>query len=182
MANNFFTSEDFDKIEPPSKKKNYIIGGVVAVAAVVAALFMFGSSEESNTAKEIPDTVTKSYTALQKQTVHTDDKQNTENVQQIGITDISGVNTTKPQNAAIEKNISNEKQTATVVKPEKESVKKTEEQVKMNTLAPETVEKKALEVIRGNYGNNPVRRERLGSNYKVIQSRVNEMYREGQVW
>lgn len=43
------------------------------------------------------------------------------------------------------------------------------------------LEQEALSVIRGNYGNNPVRRRKLGERYQEIQDRVNQMYREGKV-
>lgn len=43
------------------------------------------------------------------------------------------------------------------------------------------LEQEALSVIRGNYGNNPVRRRKLGDRYQEIQDRVNQMYREGKV-
>ena len=33
----------------------------------------------------------------------------------------------------------------------------------------------------GNYGNNPERRKKLGDRYQEIQSKVNEMYRNGEV-
>ena len=43
------------------------------------------------------------------------------------------------------------------------------------------VEEEAREVIRGKYGNGAVRKRNLGDRYAEIQSRVNEMYRNGQV-
>ncbi len=44
------------------------------------------------------------------------------------------------------------------------------------------VEQEALSVIRGDYGNGNVRRQRLGSRYDEIQSEVNELYRLGKVY
>lgn len=44
-----------------------------------------------------------------------------------------------------------------------------------------TVEEEAREVIRGKYGNGDVRKRNLGGRYAEIQSKVNEMYRNGQV-
>ena len=44
-----------------------------------------------------------------------------------------------------------------------------------------TLEEKAKEVIRGNYGNGEVRKQKLGDQYAEIQSKVNEMYRNGLV-
>jgi hypothetical protein len=44
-----------------------------------------------------------------------------------------------------------------------------------------TVEEEAIEVIRGKYGNGEVRKRNLGVRYAEIQSKVNEMYRNGLV-
>lgn len=44
-----------------------------------------------------------------------------------------------------------------------------------------TVEEEAKEVIRGKYGNGAVRKKNLGDRYSEIQSKVNEMYRNGLV-
>lgn len=52
----------------------------------------------------------------------------------------------------------------------------------INTTANfDNLEKEALSVIRGNYGNNPDRRRLLKERYQEIQNKVNEMYRNGQV-
>jgi len=45
----------------------------------------------------------------------------------------------------------------------------------------DSLETAALSVIRGNYGNNPERKRKLGDRYQEIQNRVNQMYREGKV-
>ncbi|MDE6681836.1 MAG: hypothetical protein K2J87_00240 [Muribaculaceae bacterium] len=55
-----------------------------------------------------------------------------------------------------------------------------------NSVAPSAstsgsdVETEAMKVIRGEYGNNPVRRNNLGSKYQEIQNRVNELKRTGK--
>ena len=41
------------------------------------------------------------------------------------------------------------------------------------------VEKEAIKVIRGDYGNNPARKNVLGDGYQNIQNRVNELKRQG---
>lgn len=48
-------------------------------------------------------------------------------------------------------------------------------------IATEQIEEMAIQVIRGDYGNGEERKNKLGSEYKVIQKRVNEMYRDGLV-
>ena len=49
------------------------------------------------------------------------------------------------------------------------------------STVPENVKDAAASVIRGNFGNNPERRRKLGDRYQEIQSKVNEMYRNGEV-
>ena len=44
-----------------------------------------------------------------------------------------------------------------------------------------TLEQKVKEVIRGKYGNGEIRKQKLGDQYSEIQSKVNEMYRNGLV-
>ena len=44
-----------------------------------------------------------------------------------------------------------------------------------------SLDEKAMQVIRGEYGNGATRKQALGSEYDAIQQRVNEMYREGKV-
>lgn len=43
------------------------------------------------------------------------------------------------------------------------------------------VEATAISVIRGDYGNGQVRKDKLGNAYTDVQKRVNEMYRQGLV-
>ena len=43
----------------------------------------------------------------------------------------------------------------------------------------ESINREALKVIRGDYGDGKVRRNQLGVNYKRIQNRVNELKRSG---
>ena len=52
---------------------------------------------------------------------------------------------------------------------------------KTATIPSGTLEEKAKDVIRGNYGNGEVRKQKLGDQYAEIQSKVNEMYRNGLV-
>ena len=41
------------------------------------------------------------------------------------------------------------------------------------------IEQKALDVIRGKYGNGNERKEKLGSDYSAVQKKVNELYKQG---
>lgn len=49
------------------------------------------------------------------------------------------------------------------------------------TIPQGTIEEKAKRVIRGDFGNGTERKQALGSEYNLIQSKVNEMYRNGEV-
>lgn len=49
------------------------------------------------------------------------------------------------------------------------------------TLPQGTLEEKAKRVIRGDFGNGADRIKALGSEYNAIQSKVNDMYRKGEV-
>jgi hypothetical protein len=48
-----------------------------------------------------------------------------------------------------------------------------------SALPRDTLEEKAKRVIRGNYGNGINRKNALGSEFRVIQNRVNELYKTG---
>ncbi len=67
--------------------------------------------------------------------------------------------------------------------PKNESVKEVTQsavnQVSVNLYG--SLEEKALQVIRGDFGNGTERREKLGDQYDEIQTKVNEMYRNGLV-
>ena len=52
-------------------------------------------------------------------------------------------------------------------------------QVSANTSTNNTVEEMAMKVWDGVYGNGTERKSKLGSDYKAVQKRVNEMYRNG---
>lgn len=53
---------------------------------------------------------------------------------------------------------------------------------KESVIVESKMEETVISVIRGNYGNNPVRRRLLGDRYQEIQDEVNKMYREGKVY
>ena len=45
----------------------------------------------------------------------------------------------------------------------------------MSKAAMDRIEKEALEVIHGDYGNNPGRAQKLGADYDLVQARVNQL-------
>ena len=58
------------------------------------------------------------------------------------------------------------------------SVEKSKEEVVLSG----SIDEKAIMVIRGDFGNGEERKNKLGSEYTVIQNRVNEMYDLGLVY
>lgn len=52
--------------------------------------------------------------------------------------------------------------------------------VNATTTVSDNVETEAMNVIRGDYGNGQERKDKLGSRYEKIQSRVNALKREGK--
>jgi hypothetical protein len=54
--------------------------------------------------------------------------------------------------------------------------------VETPALPQGTLEEKVQRVIRGDFGNGEDRKRALGSEYKEIQLKVNEMYRNGDVY
>lgn len=55
-------------------------------------------------------------------------------------------------------------------------------QKKIDVNLEGSLEQKAKKVIRGDFGNGIERKNKLGSEYDVIQSKVNEMYRKGDMY
>ena len=102
-----------------------------------------------------------------------------------------GANETKdaePTNTIVSDSTEKEKTdtTATVEKsanPESEQPQSTSEEgtpeTKTKAESGNTIEEKAMQVWDGVYGNGSERKSKLGSDYKAVQKRVNEMYRNG---
>lgn len=79
----------------------------------------------------------------------------------------------------------------TVATSPKEAVPSVESSPNTNAVSPSSstpsygasssdIETEALKVIRGDYGNNPVRRQQLGDKYQTIQAKVNQLKKEGK--
>lgn len=100
------------------------------------------------------------------------------------VTPEQGVASTTPVETSSTVKAAGEKPAANTSKDAKSSSNKPNTNATSSPAAsvPEgTLEQKAKEVIRGNYGNGADRKRALGSEYNAIQSKVNEMYRNGEV-
>lgn len=152
---------------PPSPNKWKRIAGISALAAILGGAGIAGYHHLNNPGTMVtPDT-----TALVSDTVKPIDS--VDSIVTIPVEDGNAVVEDKAASKVKEQ-------------PVEQTVDKTVDNDSGNarsssTTIQGTVEELALQVIRGDYGNNPVRRKKLGDRYQEIQDRVNQMYREGKV-
>ena len=142
--------------------KAKIIGGLVVVAVIIAGGVFFannGKDNDNGSSKPVTEAV-----AQEGEKHDADNKASA-----IESKDKAGV---APSDVAEEKTAANE------ASNEKSSVASSE---KSDNNVDGDVETNARRVIRGDFGNGQVRKDRLGSSYSEIQDRVNEMYRQGLV-
>ena len=195
----------------PQTEKNSntgkVIGGLVAVAAIIAGIFFFmnkeNESDNINTPTEViaQNTDSKvsgnisSTSGTANEGVVSEDKSITSNNSEESIptnTEEAPTNNDLTASTATTKDnkvayLPAKQNPATDVKTTKsEQSKSFASQVSKPssvTSAPVNtdVEVNARRVIRGDFGNGQVRKDKLGSSYSEIQSKVNEMYRQGLV-
>lgn len=179
-----FGSEDFDKpivigasngtdSKPQSPtdgkpNKRTIIGALAVVAVVVVVgVFTFGNKGKDNNAVK-PST---------ENVVKTEEKQKTNNDTTVAEpqnkdSHVGAVSTNKStQNAVTSSEEDAEESANSVAGQPSESKESMSGDVELN----------ARRVIRGDFGNGQVRKDKLGVSYSEIQSKVNEMYRQGLV-
>lgn len=155
-ANNIFSDQDFEKTPNEKKsKKPLIYGGIVAGLIAVGAIgygIWGNGGDEAKT--DYPPVAMVSDTIAATQ---------------------------KADSAEVKTDV----EEAQVVEEPKQEIDSKPIQPTQDVQKPsapvEEVKAAAISVIRGNYGNNPERRRKLGNRYQEIQSKVNEMYRNGEV-
>lgn len=161
--NKIFSEEDFDKPTPKvnwlaEHLKQIMLGVLIIVCAVLTIIF--GPRACSTGEKPVVDTLV------------TDTLKN-DSVTQAMLTD--STKTEPVDSTTIVEEVTN---VGSVTESGNDNGNNTITGV---VAVSEDVVKEAVSVIRGNYGNNPDRRRRLGDRYQDIQNKVNEMYRNGQV-
>lgn len=170
-----------------------IISGIIAAAAIIAGVYFFGIKDNNNSGDEKTVASTEVVAQNDGNTV----KETTANsaAGEEGLTENSSEATT-PANDS-ETSAENAKGEPTANESTSPSVqtddKKTEEKSAVTpsvssvpltaSSAPisEDMEENARRVIRGDFGNGQVRKDKLGAAYSEIQGKVNEMYRQGLV-
>ena len=176
-----FQPEDFDKEQPQSNKKWILL--VVATVVVIACVIGFKQLNQSsnNTDNTTPTTSLVDSTTVEK----TDSVQTKENHSEAENTTASnGENESRSEMKDPNANPSSNPSTETkdVKEPTTHTQNKSvQSSTSIESLSTESVEDEARQVIRGVYGNGSVRKQKLGNRYSEIQSKVNEMYCNGQV-
>lgn len=169
-----------------SKKngKNYLIGAIAVIALLCGGYYLLSDRAESSGENPIVQVTENSNS----------NKDNNNQAESVDSNNEKSEDSSSDQ--AEESNPSNSKVST---EKENESVSLNEEQAspktnevssleakssnsnKENSLPSGSLEQKAKEVIRGNYGNGIERKQKLGEQYTEIQSKVNEMYKKGLV-
>lgn len=169
-----FTPEDFDKPNNKNfwqKYKRWILcfAALLSVAIIVlCCIFCFkvGQMEEiieKTQTEHVSEKLESNTTSMQTKDRETETIQDAQEVSEVSNVESETLPTTVKD--AEEPKIQLENNT-----PKREA---------QTTNVSSNVEQEALNVIRGNYGNVPERREKLGTKYQTIQNRVNELKREG---
>lgn len=155
-TNNIFSDQDFEKTPNESKnRKPLIYGGIVAGLLAVGAIGygVFGNGGDEAKPDNPP-------VAMVSDTIAATQK-----------ADSTEVKTDVEESPVVEE--TKQEISSKPIQPTQD--------VQEPSAPVEEVKAAAISVIRGNYGNNPERRRKLGDRYQEIQSKVNEMYRNGEV-
>lgn len=184
-----FRPEDFDKessqsvVENPQFNKKWIllvVAAIVVIACVIGFKQLNHSSDNNDTTT--PETSLADSTTVEK----TDSVQTKENQSEADNTTPSdGENEEKSETKESNASPSTSNSSAETKDVKEPTVHSQNTSVQTTTteesLSTGSVEDEARQVIRGVYGNGSVRKQKLGSRYSEIQSKVNDMYRNGLV-
>lgn len=184
------------------KKSNTgkVVGGIVAAAAVLAGIYFLGIKDngcDNNNGTTIeqaaqaggsqklgnPDT-SESNTGDGDDAANTTDTETTK-PSEVNETPATTVNDNASAPTKVDKKKADKPSTSETSAPQKTKPAQAPQPSTSTAMASATVsgdvEENAHRVIRGDFGNGQIRKNRLGSSYSEIQGRVNEMYRQGLV-
>ena len=181
-ASNYTTSNS----QPKKSKWMYIIGALILVALLiwgVSKCSETGPVEPEITTDPVPETVATPSDEPSTTTPNveeTSEMTTPENDEVIDSTEDIATSTTTPtttptpavSEGTTEPSTSIQEETPTVARPT---------EIHNAPVTSATIEQKALQVIRGDFGNGQTRRNNLGVEYDAIQQHVNELYRKGLV-
>lgn len=153
---------------PTNSRKKLIVGLAALIVVVIAGFVLFGNNQSTGKSDAIvTDSLTKD--SVQKDSTLADSlkKEN------------SSVVSNEESNNKETEDIKDEMQSKASVPVDTNVKSQQESNTESSSMG--SVEDKAKQVIRGIYGNGPVRKQKLGNDYAEIQGKVNEMYRNGLV-
>ena len=169
MGDKLFKPEDFDKTPKETKASHrviLIIASISTILLIIVVAFIYWSNTNSKEASidgQSVDTSTQSEQNLLEGNSGSTHKD------------------TIPKSRNITLGESQEPEAKKDTQIEKLEVEQNNSFTKKESVVSGSVEEKARQVIRGDYGNGNVRKQKLGEEYAEIQSAVNEMYRKGLV-
>ncbi len=195
---------------PESEKKSNtgkIIGGVAAAAAILAGVYFFGIKGDDKTGNDVnppPEQVAQAGDVTQPEATSPTDASEEGTAEEKG-TVSDAPETVSPTEASETPAKTGKEQSQTPAQPEEKKADKPSsvapsatkpvqqtQSPKNNATATQIasasapiggdVVENAKRVIRGDFGNGQERKDKLGSAYAEIQSKVNEMYRQGLVY
>ena len=169
MGDKLFKPEDFDK-DPKETKTSHrvtlVIASISTILLIIVVAFIYWNNTTSKDA------------SINGQSVNTS-TQSEQNLLEGNSGSTHKDTIPKSRNITLgEPKESEAKKETQIENPE---VEQNNSFTRKESVVSGSVEEKARQVIRGDYGNGNVRKQKLGEEYAEIQSAVNEMYRKGLV-
>jgi hypothetical protein len=153
----------------PKKKWPYVVGLLIIIALLVWCGFKYlGNHQDELADIENPEIVIEDSIAVVDDTLVLDDEEVSDDESNAESEDIVMAE------EDVQSTESNDEEVPSV--SENNSTFDVSQKETSDNVSASNIEQKALEVIRGNFGNGKERREKLGAEYSIIQSKVNEIY------
>lgn len=185
------------------KKSNTgkVVGGIIATAAVLAGIYFLGIKDnggDNNNGTTIeqaaqaggpqesgnPETSDESNTGNGDDAANTTDTETTK-PSEVSETPVTTVNDNVSAPSKVDKKKADKPSKSETSAPQQTRLAQATQPSTSTDVASVTVsgdvEENARRVIRGDFGNGKIRKDKLGASYPEIQGRVNEMYRQGLV-
>lgn len=174
------------------KDKRWLIAIIVIVILTIIGFFLFNHNKTGNGASaESDSTVVDSMKTASSDSTNNVAKDTTEAAAPANVNDKGGVHSNGSPAGSDEDNSTKASQPSsdngTSIKASsgqtstKEQANSAQGAVNQTSEVSGSVEQTASDVIKGKYGNGQVRKDKLGSRYRDVQNRVNEMYSQGLV-
>lgn len=165
--------------QTPAKHANTgkIWGGIAITAAILVGVYFLGFNRNDNTGDNHVSTPTEQTTPIGETT-------------QLGAVEQTNTSdaATRREETAADNNSETTASSKANENPVSTQSQVTQQKQDVTSIASvatipmsNNVEENARRVIRGDFGNGQERKDKLGSAYAEIQSKVNEMYRQGLV-